>query len=231
MRSACFISCIALSACVLFATSDANAQQQPQQPPADGVAPAPGAGQPGPPPRRHGGGDEEEFDGGRLRIGFTINGGLGTQSAGGFSLSGPVFGGTFRIGYQITELVAVYGNITPFVWAAGVSGTNLVSASAAAGILTSPMVGLTPIDLLEVAAGPSIDYIGAASSTVTTAGSSTSGGGDVAIGIHGRVGLILGGRKETGRRRGFTISGDVHPIFTSGAVTTLFTLGLGADWY
>lgn len=228
MRSACFVSCLALSACVFFATSDANAQQQPQ-PPVDGVAPAPGAGQTAPPPR--GRGEEEEFDGGRLRIGFTINGGLGTQSVSGISLSGPVFGGTFRIGYQITELIAVYGNITPFVWAAGVSGSNLVSASAAAGIQTTPMIGLTPIDLVEIAAGPSIDYIGAASSTVGPGGQSTSAGGDVALGLHGRVGLILGGRKETGRRRGFTISGDVHPTFTSGAVTTFFTLGLGADWY
>ncbi|MBS2015158.1 MAG: hypothetical protein JST00_19865 [Deltaproteobacteria bacterium] len=225
MRSACFVSAFVLSAAVLFATSDAHAQQ----PPADGVAPAAGAGGAPPPPRR--GGDAEEFDGGRLRVGFTINGGLGTQSVGGVSLSGPVFGGTFRIGYQITELIAVYGNITPFVWAAGVSGTNAIAASAAAGIQTTPMIGLTPIDLIEVAAGPSLDYLGAASSAVGPGGSTASAGGGAAFGIHGRAALILGGRKDTGRRRGFTISGDVHPIFTSGAVTTLFTLGLGADWY
>lgn len=228
MRSACFVSAFVLGSCLLLATSDANAQGTP--PPADGLA-APTTAQPGgppPPPPRRGGGDEEEFNGGRFRVGFTINGGLGTQSVGNFSFSGPVIGGTVRLGYQITELIAVYGNISPFAWIATTSTTGPAlpglgaGSSTAAGIQTTPMIGITPVDLLEIGAGPSIDYVGAVNTTAS---------GTVAFGLHGRVGLILGGRKDTGRRRGFTISGDVHPIFTSGAVTTFFTLGLGADWY
>ncbi len=213
-RSACFVSVAVVSGVLLFSTADANAQ------PADGVAPAPGAGGAPPPPK------EEEHDGNRLRIGFNINGGLGTNSA----LSGPTFGGTFRIGWQFTELLAVYGNISPFVWAAS-SSLNVpgVSVSAAAGVQTAPMLSLTPIDLVEIAAGPSIDYLGAATSSTAGGGSAS---GSVDIGIHGRLALHLGGRNpDTGRRRGFTIGGDVHPTFTSGSVTTFFTLGLGADWY
>lgn len=226
MRSACFVTAFVLGSCLLLATSDAQAQQ----PPADGVAPAPGAGQPGgpPPPRK---GDDDEADGGRLRIGFSINPGFGT----GGNLSGPAFGGTFRVGYQINHLVGVYGNISPFVWLGTSSLTGPAGAKpdigAIAGVQLSPMASITPIDLVEIAAGPSADYL-TGGSVSGPLGSSVGGFSSVYFGIHGRVALHFGSRNpDTGRRKGFALGVDAHPTFTPGSAVTFFTLTLGADWY
>ena len=47
----------------------------------------------------------------------------------------------------------------------------------------------------------------------------------------GKAALHLGGRnEETGRRRGFTIEGNVHPSFTPGDAALFITGGLGYDW-
>lgn len=226
MRSACFVSCIALSTCVLFATSDANAQQ----PPADGVAPAPGAGQPGPPPRRGGGGGDDEDAGGRLRIGWSINPGFGT----GGNLSGPAFGGSFRVGYQINDLIGVMGNISPFVWLGSSSVTGIGGASAdvgaIAGVQFSPMASINPIDLVEIAAGPSADYLTGGGVSGGPLGTSVGGFSSVYFGVHGRLALHLGGRQDSGRRKGFALGVDVHPTFTPGSAVTFFALTLGMDW-
>jgi hypothetical protein len=171
-------------------------------------------------------------DQGRMWIGFNVNGGVGT----GANLSGPAFGGTFRIGYALDHLMGVYANITPIVWAASASSSSTggvsVSLSAIDGILFNPMFALTPVDLFEVAAGPSLDYLTGGSASVNGQSSSANAYSSAYFGIDGRIALHLGGRNpDTGRRRGFTISGDVHPSFVSGGPLTFITLGLGADWY
>ncbi len=210
----------------VFLSSAALAQEPTQAPPpVVGAAPAP-AEAPAPAPKE---------DDGRLWIGFNVNGGVGT----GAHLSGPAGGGTFRIGYSLDHLMGSYGNISIIGWAASSSeasaaGSN-VSLGAIAGYQFTPMFALTPVDVFEVAAGPSLDYLTGGSETVTSAAggsASVNGFSSLYFGVDGRLALHLGGRNpETLRRRGFTLSADVHPSFVSGGPVTFFTVGLGADWY
>jgi len=232
-RNACILSAAVLTAAGFFLVSgDAHAQGTPSQPPPEGIAPAPGAG--GAAPAAPAGGaapaaHDDEHEEGRLRIGFNINGGVGT----GGNLSGPLFGGTFRVGWQINRLMGAYANISPFAWV-GSSDLTAPGASigAIAGVQTTPMFSLTPIDLLEIAAGPGFDYLSGGGVSGGPGGGTVGGFSGVYFGIHGRLALHLGGRNpDTGRRRGFTIGGDIHPTFTDGSTVTFFSLGLGADWY
>jgi hypothetical protein len=207
--------------------SSAAFAQEPTQPPAPVGGTAPAAAEAPPPAPKE--------DDGRLWIGFNVNGGVGT----GAHLSGPAGGGTFRVGYALDHLKGVYGNITIIGWAAGSSeastaGSN-VSLGAIAGYEFTPMFALTPVDIFEVAAGPSLDYLTGGSETVTTVGGASgtvNGFSSLYFGLDGRLALHLGGRNpETLRRRGFTLSADVHPSFVSGGPVTFLTVGLGADWY
>jgi|GEM_PF-2093188 len=180
--------------------------------------------------------DEEADANGRLWIGFNVGGGVGT----GASLSGPAFDGQFRAGYVLNHLYGVYGNVTGIAWVAGGGSSNAggasVSVGAVSGFLVTPMFALTPVDLFEVSVGPSLDVLGGGKASVsssTSAGSASAGGFSGAyFGAEGRVALHLGGRNpETHRRRGFTLSLDVHPSFVSGGPITFITGGLGADWF
>lgn len=195
--------------------------------PATTAAPAAPAA---PPPAK-----ENEYPS-RLRIGFNVNGGVGS----GGDLSGPAIGATFRLGWQIDQLLGAYGQISPLVWigtssATGVNGSK-VDVGAVSAFQLSALGSVTPIDLIEIAAGPSADIMGGgevkASAGTTGGSSSASAFAGTYFGIHGRVALHLGGKNaETGRRRGFTIGADIHPTFTSGSTLTFFTVGLGADWF
>ncbi|MFO0665003.1 MAG: hypothetical protein U0174_13695 [Polyangiaceae bacterium] len=155
----------------------------------------------------------------RLRIGFNFGAGplLG-------DISGLNLGAGFRVGAQFNRLLGAYVQT---------GGTALVgfggaSASAIAFVPISPMASITPIDQIELAAGPSLDYYSGGTVTSTTAGGST---GSFAFGIAGRAALHLGGRNETtGRRSGFAIGLDIHPIFAGGGVVVPMTIGLGGDW-
>jgi len=166
--------------------------------------------------------DDESHDDLRLRIGFNVGGGYAIVDGGG----GPAVGVGFRIGAQLNRLMGVYYQTGANVLVA--TGPGNTSAAAAAFIPNSAMFSLTPVDLFEVAAGPSLDYFGLAAASTSAA----SAGGGIAFGVAGRAALHLGGRNaETGRRKGFTIGVDVHPIFVGGGVAVPITLGLGADWF
>ena len=213
----------------------------PNAPPPSGVAPLATAPAPAPAPAPATVGstvDLEPKDEGRLRIGFNVNGGWGT----GNDFKGPVLGATFRAGYQLNYLMAVYGQITAFAWIASTDKTvngKAFDLSAVGGYQFTPMFSLTPVDLLELAAGPSLDRIAGgstknsvstANATVITSDTAYSG---FYFALHGRAALHIGGKPNTttGRRVSFTIGFDVHPTFAEGSVITLYTLGLGADWY
>ncbi len=164
--------------------------------------------------------NDEEHEDLRLRIGFNLGGGYAFVGSAG----GPAVGVGFRVGVQVNRLIGAYYQTGANVLIVSDSG----STTAASFIPNSAMLSLTPVDMFEVAAGPSVDYYGLGSVSTTSAVAS----GGVAFGIAGRAALHLGGRNaETGRRSGFTIGVDVHPIFSSGAVAVPITLGLGADWY
>ncbi len=163
----------------------------------------------------------------RLRIGFNFNGGAivspSTVGGGGFA---------FRIGVQANRLLGFYYQVSPLVFAGFSAGDAGASAGALGLFQNSLMAAMTPIDLLEIAAGPSLDYAGlaVASASETEAGTGTAS--KLFFGVAGRVALHLGGRNAaTGRRAGFTIGLDPHVIFGSGSAVVALTGGIGADWY
>ena len=198
------------------------------QDPAPAGAPAAPAAVPGAPAGAPVDKDKEEE--GRLRIGFNfLNAGVG--SAG--DLSGPFIGATFKIGWQFNRLMGLYGNITPFVWigSSSAAGAANVSIGAITGTQLTPLFSLTPADIFEVAAGPSLDYLSGGSVSTGAAGASAGGFSSVYFGAHAKVALHLGGRnEETGRRRGFTIEGNIHPSFTPNDTALFIFGGLGYDW-
>lgn len=217
----------------VFVASRASAQDAAPPPPA-ATTPSPAAIPPAHPTLS----DEEADAQGRMWIGFDLGGGVGT----GASLSGPAFDGQFRAGWVLSHSMAVFGNLTGVAWVAGggssAPGAANVSVGAVSGFFVTPMFALTPVDLFEVSAGPSLDILsgGGVSESVNTGAGSTSvsagGFSGAYFGIDGRVALHLGGRNpDSHRRRGFTISADVHPSFVPGGAVTFITGGLGADWF
>jgi len=255
---------LALGALGLFAASAASAQTPNQPPPGSGTpnqpppgwgttppaqpppaAPPPPAAAPPPPaaaplpapaPAPYKEGEPpEQGDEGRIRVGFNLNAGLGT----GNRLRGGTIGATFRVGYQIDHLMAVYGQVSPFVFFGGYTDSAAVdvSFSAISGFQFTPIFSLTPADIFEIAAGPSLDRLtgGSAGGSVTGTSVSTTGSAysSFYFGVHGRAALHLGGKPnmKTGRRVGFSLGLDVHPTFGEGGTITFITIGLGADWY
>lgn len=251
-----------LAALGLFAGSTARAQTPTQPPPGSGTPnqpppgwgtaspnqPPPPATAPPPPPTSaplpapapyKEGEPPEQGDEGRIRVGFNLNAGIGT----GNKLKGGTIGATFRIGYQIDHLMAVYGQVSPFVFFGGysTSGTNggELSATTIGGFQFTPMFSLTPVDIFEIAAGPSLDKVsggsvGGSIDLANTSGSTrVSGYSSFYFGLHGRAALHLGPKpnQKTGRRVGFSLALDVHPTFGEGGTITFVTLGIGADWY
>ena len=207
----------------------ANVASAQGAPPAAAPAAAPAAGAPAA-PAAGAPADDEKGEHGRLRIGFNfLNAGIGKAG----DLSGPFIGATFKIGWQFDRLMGLYGNISPFIWIGSSSAASAsnVSIGAITGTQLTPLFSLTPADIFEVAAGPSLDYLTGGGASVGPGGSTVGGFSSVYFGLHGKVALHLGGRnEETGRRRGFTIEGNVHPSFTPGDAALFITGGLGYDW-
>lgn len=204
-------------------------------PPADGSgapgATPPPAAAPAATPAPAAAAEKEEE--GRFRVGFTINGGVGS----GADISGPAVGATLRLGWQIDRLFGVYYQPTVAAWfgSSDKCGGASCDLGAIAAFDNSVLGSISPVDMLEIAAGPSADLLsgGKAGGSVGagTASASAKAFSGAYFGLHGRIGLTLGSRKpETGRRAGFTISGDIHPTFAEGETVILYTLGLGADW-
>lgn len=163
-----------------------------------------------------------------MRFRFGFNGGAGFLLG---DVGGPTLGFGVRAGLQVNRLFGAYLQSGGSVLIGASSGPN-TSVSAIAFIPFSPMASITPIDQLEFAAGPSLDYYSGGSASTGGGGAAAGSTGAFAFGIAGRVALHLGGRDEhTGRRSGFTIGADVHPIFVGGGVTVVpVTIGLGGDW-
>jgi hypothetical protein len=212
----------------------------PNAPPPNAPPPAVAPGTaplPAPAPGRYREGEEQEpGDEGRLRIGFNVDGGLGT----GGNFKGPAIGATFRIGWQLDKLMAIYGQVGVVLWVATSSETlagKSFDASAIGGYRFTPMFSLTPVDLFEVAAGPSLDNLSGGSSSTSIAGTTLTqevkAYTGYYFGIHARAALHIGGKPnmKTGRRVSFTIGFDVHPTFAEGSTIMFYTLGLGGDWY
>lgn len=209
------------SALVTLGLAGGARAEEPAPPPAEPAPAAAGANKPEPKS------EPEEADDFRLRIGFNINGGAivspSTVGGGGFA---------FRIGVQPNSLLGVYYQASPMVFAGLSVGSTSAGASAVGLFQNSVLVSLTPIDLIEIAAGPSLDYAGIATASVATDGTGSSAGSNVFFGAATRFALHLGGKNEkTGRRTSFTLGLDPHFIFGAGDPVVVLTGGLGADWY
>ena len=155
----------------------------------------------------------------RLRIGYNIGAGPLLGDISGFNLG---FG--FRIGAQFHRLLAAYvqtGGNALFGFTGGFTAIAFVPIS--------PMLSFNPIDELELAAGPSADYYSGGRVTSSSTAGST---GSFAFGIATRLALHLGSRDNaTGRRSGFTIGMDIHPVFVASGAVVPMTIGLGGDWF
>ena len=169
----------------------------------------------------------------RLRGGFSLNGGLVHTPAG----NGPAFGLAGRLGIQFNSYLGLYYQNTPLVTFAPSKAATSVSFHAGFADYNTLLASLTLLDMLEIAAGPSVDYAKYADCSAGVTGfvptSGCESGSSVALGGHGRVsfnfGGLFGGGK--GRRSGFLINADIHPLLLSDLSAFSATFGLGGEWY
>lgn len=199
----------------------------PQAPPPQAPRPAPDAAAPAPKP------EPEEPSELRLRGGFSVNGGLVHTPDG----NGPAFGLSGRLGVQINQFFGVYYQNTPLVTFAAKRGANSAGFHSGFADYNTILASLTVLNILELAAGPSVDYAkfadcsAAVSGTFTPSAGCTSGS-SVAFGGHARVAIVLGGLfGSKDRRSGFSIAAEIHPLLASDLSAYTATLGLGGEWY
>jgi hypothetical protein len=167
---------------------------------------------------------EDNVDGIRMRGGLSVGGGLGFLSAGGTTLMAPAGHLTVRLGVQFNHLLSVIYQQMPqlMVITAGGGGAAMFLD------YNSLLLNVTLADVFEIGAGPSFDFMAAA--TLSGLGVGTSSG--TGFGVHGRIAAIIGGRAPgTARRSGFSIAADIHPFFFDGGSLLVLGLSVGADWY
>ena len=169
----------------------------------------------------------------RVRGGFSVNGGLVHTPDG----NGPAFGLAGRLGVQFNSYFGLYYQNTPLVTFAPTSGAQSAGFHAGFADYNTILASLTLLDVLEIAAGPSVDYAKYADCSAGVSGFTPSAGcesgSSVALGGHGRVSFDFGGIFDNGkeRRSGFQISADIHPLLLSDLSAFSATLGLGSEWY
>jgi hypothetical protein len=160
-------------------------------------------------------------EGTRLRGGFSLNGGMAAGLA-----SGPAVSLALRIGAQMGRYFGLYYQQSPLIFVAS-SGDG--TTAAAFLDMNSILASVVLADMIDLGAGPSLDYYAAGACDANVNCAAASGW---QLGMHGRLALTLGGRDATtGRRSGFSIGVDEHPMFAGGQVLALTTLGIGGEWY
>jgi hypothetical protein len=179
-------------------------------------------------------GAQDHGDGGRVRGGFDAAGGVGV----GAGASGPLYGLRARLGWQFNRRIAAYVQGDVFWWdSSEISGRDGATGKGSIGLHVTPMLSLTSADVVEIAAGPSLDRLAVLSSSVPL--SDAASRDSLAVyahsypGAHGRVAVHVFGHPETDtdRRTSFAIGGDIHTTFAAGIVVAFFTIGVGAEWY
>lgn len=166
---------------------------------------------------------------GRIRYGFDLGGGY--MFAGG--LRGASIVGSFRLGGQINDQLAVYYQGTlPMGFAAGtINGRDYTGLAILYG---SGIMGEWHFtDLFSVALGPSIDY---AAGGVCGSGSGSSdciGGTGAYFGIQARLNLtiVAASAGMDTRRYGFRIGVGSHTSFIGSAVFQFLDIHLGYEWF
>jgi hypothetical protein len=156
-----------------------------------------------------------EADGGRFRFGIDATGGLESVSASGASVSGAMYGGDLRLGWQFNHLLAVYAqpHLSFGSLSTSAGGTPV---SGATGTFVATVRGeVTFIDRLFVGAGAGYGVL-----------NNPSG-----LTIELRAGgYPLMGRSANGiRRKGLMLGVDFRSVFVSGATGTLIMGCLGYE--
>ena len=166
------------------------------------------------------------------RVGFSVLGGYTFDEPEGWML-----GGSIRLGMSVGEWFSVYYQPTALYAALDRPGGGEDGAFV---LWNTLMLEVTPIDFLSIGVGPSVDVwidcdrgvatnveqVGAlAGGTVGCAEESAS------FGLHGRVGLNLGGQGP-GRGGGVQVSFEAHPTWFGDDFTTVALLGgLGFEMF
>lgn len=202
---------LAVSALLLGLSASAQ-QTNPPPPPAPMMtapAPAPAQG-----PRL-----DAEYESIRFRGGFTVGGG------GVFGpVGGPIIDVSVRLGVQLGRYFGILLQEQPNVFL--ISNPNGLVAGF--GLNNSLMAELTLFDHLQLAAGPSLDYLAGGGCS----GSDCTAGAGLGFGLHARAAFVFAGRDpQGGRRSGFSLSVNLHPLFVGGAAFFFTTFGIGGDWY
>lgn len=147
-------------------------------------------------------------------------------AGGGFF--GDVLGGmgglSLGIGVQFDQYFGL------FYQAHGMLGAFIEGGQAgavAALLYNSVLFDVTLGHVVQIGAGPSLDFIAGCGAS---AGGAGCGDGGPFFGLDARVALALGGH-DVGTRGGFLISADVHPTFFPGGVSVALLLGIGGQVY
>jgi hypothetical protein len=166
----------------------------------------------------------------RLRGGFSVNGGVmllpGTSP-------GPAFGLAGRLGVQINRWFSVMYQNSPIVTLTLKKEAMMGMASGGykAGFAdyNSILAQLSLGRIVDIAAGPSVDFLAVANGSASASISGTPGvstmqesSSGVSFGLHGRFAINIGS---------WAIGFDAHPLFTPGGKGLSLTLGLGGEYY
>lgn len=175
-----------------------------------------------------------ERDGFRLRGGIGIGGGplipfgLGTAAS-----TGGMGAVSVRLGVQFMHAFGVYVQSMNSLGAIGfVTNSGNVAGYAMAQSQNALLASLTFAHLIEIAAGPSLDYIAFFGCDASM--SACSSGEGAGLGGHLRGSLNLGGPIGGGpRRMAFNVGLDLHPTFFLAQRGGFFSaaLTIGVEWY
>lgn len=163
----------------------------------------------------------------RFRVGFNFNGGAIVTPAewggGGFAV---------RAGVQTGRLYSLYAQVMPLLFAKAAYEENEVRRGLLGLVPISLLSSFTPLDWLEIAAGPSLVYAGATVNTIDAGSTQTATDTTEFFGVASRFAFHASDRDPaTGARGGLTIGLDPHVVVIEGSLVLLVTAGFGADWY
>lgn len=179
----------------------------------------------------NGGGERDGF---RLRGGIGIGGGplvpfgLGTAAS-----TGGMGAVSVRLGVQFIHAFGVYVQSMNSIGAIGfVTNSGNVAGYAMAQSQNALLASVTFAHLIEIAAGPSLDFIAffGCDASMAACGSGEGTG----LGGHLRGSLNLGGPIGGGpRRMAFNVGLDLHPTFFLAQRGGFFSaaLTIGVEWY
>lgn len=159
------------------------------------------------------------------RLRFGAGGAGGWHVAGGPDIG--MGGGQLRVGAQVGQHFAAYYMASGFV---GAITDRPGSGRSTAGMFwNTAMAELTPTDFMQIAGGPSADWIWGCDDTFQNEVDCDST--EAFFGMHARLAFALGGYGP-GPRSGLTISADVHSTwYRSDDPSVSIIGGIGFDLF